>query len=120
MVRTAPAAEDSFAAILALSKFGIAIAAMIRMIATTISNSIREKPFCFFMMLDLLEKFYDARARHTYRKPATISKSEVAPWSFLRNAVKIQCLMNLFRLRLPMPLPKTGQNTLELPFFVYP
>jgi len=30
---------------------------MIRMIATTINNSIREKPFCFFMMLDLLEKF---------------------------------------------------------------
>ncbi|PYU83503.1 MAG: hypothetical protein DMG50_07885 [Acidobacteria bacterium] len=72
------------------------------------------------MMLDLLEKFYDARARHIYRKPATISKSEVAPWYFLRNAVKIQSLMNLFRLKLPMPLPKTGQNTLELPFFVYP
>src|SRR5260370_3421089 len=33
--------EDSFAAILALSKFGIAMAAMIRMIATTISNSIK-------------------------------------------------------------------------------
>jgi hypothetical protein len=27
------------------------------MIATTISNSIREKPFCFFMMLDLLRNF---------------------------------------------------------------
>jgi hypothetical protein len=27
------------------------------MIATTISNSIREKPFCFFMMLDLLRLF---------------------------------------------------------------
>jgi hypothetical protein len=41
------------------------------MIATTISNSIREKPFCFFMMLDLLEKFYVARARYTYGKPET-------------------------------------------------
>jgi hypothetical protein len=30
---------------------------MIKMIATTISNSIREKPFCFFMLLNLLEKF---------------------------------------------------------------
>jgi hypothetical protein len=29
----------------------MAMAAMIRMIATTISNSIREKPFCFFMVL---------------------------------------------------------------------
>jgi hypothetical protein len=41
---------------------------MIRMIATTISNSIREKPFCFFMILDLLEKFYGARARLQYGK----------------------------------------------------
>jgi hypothetical protein len=41
------------------------MAAMIRMIATTISNSIREKPFCFFMMLGLLGKpfFVGARAR---------------------------------------------------------
>jgi hypothetical protein len=38
----------------------MAIAAMIKMMATTISNSIREKPFCFFMMPDLLEKFYGA------------------------------------------------------------
>src|SRR3974390_1930087 len=49
IVRSEPTAEDSLAAIRDLSKFGIAIAAMIRMIATTISNSIREKPFCFFM-----------------------------------------------------------------------
>src|SRR5215471_18923147 len=47
MVRTELAADDSFAAIRARSRFGMAIAAMIRMIATTISNSISEKPFCF-------------------------------------------------------------------------
>jgi len=63
MVRREPTAEASFAAIRDRRRFGIAIAAMIKMIATTISNSIREKPFCFFMMLDLLEKFYGARAR---------------------------------------------------------
>src|SRR6266849_1513447 len=57
MVRREPTAEDSFAAIRDRRRFGMAMAAMIRMIATTISNSIREKPFCFFMMLDLLEKF---------------------------------------------------------------
>src|SRR4029077_11247667 len=57
MVRTEPTADDSLAAIFERSKFGMAIAAMIRMIATTISNSIREKPFCFFMMLNLLELF---------------------------------------------------------------
>src|SRR5579885_3781327 len=46
MVRMEAAAEDSLAAILARSRFGIAIAAMIKIIATTISNSINEKPFC--------------------------------------------------------------------------
>src|SRR5712692_3941186 len=61
MVRIAPAAEDSFAAIFALSKFGIAMAAMIRMIATTISNSIREKPFCFFMLSPPREKICNPR-----------------------------------------------------------
>src|SRR5438046_3001674 len=47
MVRTELTADDSLAAIRARSRFGIAMAAMIRMIATTISNSISEKPFCF-------------------------------------------------------------------------
>ena len=46
MVRTVAAAEDSLAAILARSRLGIAIAAMTRMIATTINNSISENPFC--------------------------------------------------------------------------
>src|SRR5438034_1973660 len=50
IVRTDPTAEDSLAAIFERSKFGMAIAAMIRMIATTIKSSIREKPFCFFML----------------------------------------------------------------------
>src|SRR3954466_13387180 len=47
MVRTELTADDSLAAIRARSRFGIAMAAMIRMIATTISNSMSEKPFCF-------------------------------------------------------------------------
>src|ERR1700736_5400159 len=47
MVRSEAAAEESLAAIRARIKFGIAIAAMIRIIATTISSSISEKPFCF-------------------------------------------------------------------------
>src|SRR5271156_6345378 len=46
-VRPEPTADDWLAAMRARSKFGIAIAAMIRMIATTISSSISEKPFCF-------------------------------------------------------------------------
>src|ERR1700693_487332 len=56
MVRREPTAEASFAAIRDRRRFGMAMAAMIRMIATTISNSIREKPFSFFMMLNLLGK----------------------------------------------------------------
>jgi hypothetical protein len=49
-VRIEPTAEASLAAIRDRRRFGIAIAAMIRIIATTISNSISEKPFCFFIL----------------------------------------------------------------------
>jgi hypothetical protein len=49
------AAAESFAAIRDRSKLGIAIAAMIKMIATTISSSIKEKPFCLRMDDLLLE-----------------------------------------------------------------
>jgi hypothetical protein len=51
--RIALTAEDSFAAILARNKLGIAIAAMMRMIATTINNSIRENPL-FRLMVAIL------------------------------------------------------------------
>src|ERR1035437_10763663 len=50
-VRSEATAEASLAAILERSKFGFAIAAMIRIIATTISNSINEKPFCLLRIL---------------------------------------------------------------------
>ena len=43
-VRSDPTAEDWLAAIRDRSRLGIAMAAMIRMIATTISNSISENP----------------------------------------------------------------------------
>lgn len=46
IVRMFETAADWFAAILARSKFGMAIAAMISMIATTIRSSIRENPPC--------------------------------------------------------------------------
>src|SRR5205807_9021241 len=55
MVRREETAEDSFAEILARSKLGMAMAAMIRMIATTISNSIREKPRCLFIVFGTRE-----------------------------------------------------------------
>src|SRR5579885_2134715 len=54
MVRMEATADDSLAAMRARSKFGIAIAAMIRMIATTISSSISEKPFCLRIKFSLV------------------------------------------------------------------
>src|SRR5947208_439080 len=46
MARMEPTAEDSLADIFARSRFGIAMAAMIKMMATTISSSMSEKPTC--------------------------------------------------------------------------
>src|SRR5207248_6830922 len=51
MVRSDPTADASLAAIFDLIRFGMAIAAMIRMIATTIRSSISEKPLCFFISI---------------------------------------------------------------------
>src|ERR1043166_5902677 len=47
--RRLPTAADSFAEILARSRLGMAMAAMMRMIATTINNSMRENPLCLDM-----------------------------------------------------------------------
>jgi hypothetical protein len=51
MVRSELTADASLAAIRARSKFGIAIAAIIKMIATTIKSSMSEKPFCLLRIL---------------------------------------------------------------------
>src|SRR5438270_9772531 len=61
--RTEAAAEDSLAEILARSRFGMAIAAMIKMIATTISNSINEKPFCLRILVLSLSCFSNPRSQ---------------------------------------------------------
>src|SRR5437660_11930734 len=58
MVRMLLAAAESLADIFDRSRLGIAIAAMIRMLATTISSSINEKPFCLRIFnLSPLEAF---------------------------------------------------------------
>lgn len=49
IVRIDADADASFAEILARSRFGNAIAAMIRIIATTIRSSIKENPSCRFI-----------------------------------------------------------------------
>jgi hypothetical protein len=46
IVRSEPTAEAWLAAIFDRNRFGMAMAAIIRMIATTIKSSINEKPFC--------------------------------------------------------------------------
>jgi hypothetical protein len=50
-VRKEATADASFAAIFERSRLGMAIAAMIKMIATTISNSMSEKPFCLLLRI---------------------------------------------------------------------
>src|SRR5882724_685055 len=50
MVRSEDCAEPSFAARREARRFGIAMAAIMPMIATTMSSSISEKPFWFFFM----------------------------------------------------------------------
>src|SRR5580693_8340976 len=60
MVCSEAAADESLAAIRARIRLGMAMAAMIRMMATTISSSISEKPFCCFRIsLILLVIFFD-------------------------------------------------------------
>src|SRR5215469_5469042 len=51
-----PAADDSWAAIRACRRLGIAIAAMIRMIATTIRSSISENPWLDRMQFSAKDK----------------------------------------------------------------
>src|SRR5882724_9054661 len=53
MVRTELTADDSLAAIFERSKFGMAMDAMIRMIATTIRSSMSEKPFSGLFIVTL-------------------------------------------------------------------
>jgi len=88
----------------------MAMAAMIRMIATTISNSISEKPFCFFMMLDLLEIFYDARAHRTYRKPETNVETVAARCSLHRNGLIINSLVDFRDRSCVRPCPQMGKT----------
>src|SRR6266852_7669428 len=61
MERSEPTAEASLAAMRERIRFGMAMAATIRITATTISNSISEKPYCFERMsyLDLQQPFHN-------------------------------------------------------------
>ena len=78
IVRIEPTAEASLAAIRDRSKFGIAMAAMIKMIATTISNSISQKPFCFSFIVAPFESNLECfpRGTHRYSAPDVPNRSK--------------------------------------------
>jgi len=70
-------------------------------------------------MLDLLENFYDARARPIYRKPETNAATEAFQRPTPRSTLIINDLLNLCRLTLYIFPPANGQKLMELPYFVY-
>src|SRR5438445_4092804 len=65
IVRTELTAEASFAAIRDRRRFGMAMAAMIKMIATTIRSSMRENPFCVLFIETLPEPMFSFHIRQT-------------------------------------------------------
>src|SRR5260370_3335277 len=81
MVRSEPTAEASLADIFDRSKFGIAMAAIIKMTVTTIKSSISEKPFCFFVSSSCQvwpRGPKSARPNHRIEGPLPESKKEEA------------------------------------------
>jgi hypothetical protein len=83
MVRIEPTADASLAAMRARSKFGIAMAAMINIIATTISSSISENPLLVFLLITtflvLAILAWSARADLAQRFPL----DSLHPWDFV-------------------------------------
>jgi hypothetical protein len=80
-VRREPTAEASLAAIFARSKLGMAMAAMIRIIATTIKSSISEKPLCLLRMGAMLhpEPPERLRASLSFGFQFSIFETQLAP-----------------------------------------
>src|SRR5437899_1435119 len=83
-LRNEATAEASLAAIFERSRFGMAIAAIIRMIATTIKSSIREKPFCLFRMLSPSKD--RGRIKETSSRTLVV-RATVAPMSQGRQSI---------------------------------
>src|SRR5690349_25069677 len=78
MVRMDCTAEASLAEILARNRLGIAMAAMIRIIATTINSSIREKPLlCLECFITSRVPFEKVQA-HLTPRPAALPKGIAA------------------------------------------
>src|SRR5215472_9913246 len=75
MVRIDATADDSFAAIFERSKFGMAMAAKMRMIDTTTNNSIRENPRCLFIASPGETTSHSFRRQRTSTPHATYNRS---------------------------------------------
>jgi hypothetical protein len=83
MLRILATAEASFALILARIKLGIAIAAIIKITATTINNSMSENPFCL-RILNLVFRFQASKPEelHEYAgHPGFQSREACLPYS---------------------------------------
>src|ERR1700679_1141823 len=72
MERTDPAADESLADIRARIRFGMAMAAMIKMMATTISSSISENPFCLCLNAGIRLFFPHALFPATFSGPIAL------------------------------------------------
>jgi len=72
MERTDPAADESLADIRARIRFGMAMAAMIKMMATTISSSISENPFCLCLSVGIRLFFPQALFPATFSGPIAL------------------------------------------------
>src|SRR3954470_278886 len=83
MVRIELTAEDSLAAIRARSKLGIAMAAIIRIIATTINSSMSENPFCFLFMYIPVLLDYEVEPTYLHRTARLLGLGQTATGRFL-------------------------------------
>src|ERR1700746_130811 len=101
MERSEPTAEASLAAIFERSKFGIAMAAIIKMIATTIKSSMSEKPFCLvrifshllgaIMLLDT--ECHPIRCKGSTMFASRANQYDTTMWKFMQlHALAQACL----------------------------
>jgi hypothetical protein len=70
------------------------------------------------MMLDLLGRFYGARAHHTYRKRKTNVEAEAVPCPLSRILLILKAVVRGKELGQKISLPKNGRIRLQLTFFV--
>jgi hypothetical protein len=101
-VRIEPTAEAPLAAIRARNKFGIAMAAMIKMIATTISNSINENPFALWFFSITCFSLADPQTSTIYLKRLALHsayRARPAPFELICVSAEMSCKSSVTTLR---------------------